>query len=401
MKYKTGTLAITAAVSLFALAVIFLNSVRGFTHPTFPPPAGTAGPIPVVNGGTGASTAAGARNNLGAAAAGANSDITSLSPLSGALQVFGQLKLNNLLTLDVSASAPATCNSSNNGSVYFNDTDKNIYDCNAASWNKLGAITPAAGTITYSAPGTTIWTVPDGVYRVTVQVWGGGGGGGGGTHTFNDAGPDGYAGVGGSAGAYTAAVLQVTPGATLSITIGGGGIGNNGTTGTAYPAPSTAGGTSTISWNDGAQQTLIVPGAPASTDQFNPISTPLPSITGSHIQILQEYVGNAGYSQPGGAMGYAGMGAGSASGGGPAPLPVQPYTNTQPAGPSSNGILLTGGTGGHGAYYYYGTPPQGAPGGSPGGGGGGGMMNASCGSCAGYYGGQGGNGGNGKVVIWW
>ena len=46
------------------------------------------GQIPIANGGTNAATAAGARTNLGAAASGANSDITSLSalstPLSGA-----------------------------------------------------------------------------------------------------------------------------------------------------------------------------------------------------------------------------------------------------------------------------------------------------------------------------
>ncbi|MFP3638101.1 hypothetical protein [Paraburkholderia sp. SIMBA_054] len=43
--------------------------------------------IPVINGGTNASTAAGARTSLGAAASGANSDITSLSGLTTALSV--------------------------------------------------------------------------------------------------------------------------------------------------------------------------------------------------------------------------------------------------------------------------------------------------------------------------
>lgn len=43
--------------------------------------------LAVADGGTGASTAAGARTNLGAAASGANSDITSLSGLTTALSV--------------------------------------------------------------------------------------------------------------------------------------------------------------------------------------------------------------------------------------------------------------------------------------------------------------------------
>ncbi len=154
MKNKTGILIIAGAVIALSAAIfIFTGPARGFTHPTFPPPTGTVGPMPVINGGTGASTAAGARNNLGAAAAGANSDITSLSPLNGTLQVFGQLKLNNLLTLDVSASAPATCNSSNNGSVYFNSTDNNIYYCNSSVWKVAGGVAPSEPQNLSAVPG--------------------------------------------------------------------------------------------------------------------------------------------------------------------------------------------------------------------------------------------------------
>lgn len=43
-------------------------------------------PVPVAQGGTGATTAAGARTNLGAAASGANADITSLTGLTGVLE---------------------------------------------------------------------------------------------------------------------------------------------------------------------------------------------------------------------------------------------------------------------------------------------------------------------------
>ena len=46
-----------------------------------------AGTLNITNGGTGATTATGARTNLGAAASGANSDITSLSGLTTALSI--------------------------------------------------------------------------------------------------------------------------------------------------------------------------------------------------------------------------------------------------------------------------------------------------------------------------
>lgn len=47
---------------------------------------GVSSPVTVALGGTGATTAAGARTNLGAAASGANADITSMTGLTGALQ---------------------------------------------------------------------------------------------------------------------------------------------------------------------------------------------------------------------------------------------------------------------------------------------------------------------------
>jgi hypothetical protein len=50
---------------------------------------GLAVPVPVTGGGTGASTAAGARGNLGAAAAGANADITALAGLAVPIPVTG------------------------------------------------------------------------------------------------------------------------------------------------------------------------------------------------------------------------------------------------------------------------------------------------------------------------
>ena len=91
------------------LIVIILTSlqVRAFTNPTQQPPNGTPGPIPVTDGGTGSGVASGARANLGAAASGANTDITSLEP-SGNLIIYptgdvGVFQTNPGTSFDVGA----------------------------------------------------------------------------------------------------------------------------------------------------------------------------------------------------------------------------------------------------------------------------------------------------------
>jgi hypothetical protein len=74
--------------------------------------------------------------------------------------------------------------------------------------------------VVWSSPGTYSWTVPAGVYRVRSIVTGGGGGGGGSNHLD-------YTGAGGGAGATAFAVFNVTPGESLTITVGAGGAGGS------------------------------------------------------------------------------------------------------------------------------------------------------------------------------
>lgn len=75
-----------------------------------------------------------------------------------------------------------------------------------------------------SSTGSYSFTVPAGIYTVTIKLWGAGGGGGG-----ANIGTPGGAASGGGGGAYTAITLAVTPGSTITGTIGVGGTG--GTTG--------------------------------------------------------------------------------------------------------------------------------------------------------------------------
>ena len=70
-------------VVFFAFTAFVCRSVLAWSNPTQVPPAGAPGPLSIVIGGTGGSTTAQALANLGAAASGANSDITSLTPLTG------------------------------------------------------------------------------------------------------------------------------------------------------------------------------------------------------------------------------------------------------------------------------------------------------------------------------
>ncbi len=181
------------------------------------------------------------------------------------------------------------------------------------------------------------WTVPAGVSRIEVEVWGGGGGGGG-------AMPVGGYTVGGGGGAYGMDTFDVVPGTVYSVTIGPGGAGgvssgssglpgsNGGTTsfGTLISAGGGIGGQPISNTRGGA--------GGVSTATFN-----IPGQEGGGGSFLGETVaGGAGGSSPRGGLG----------------------------GPATFGY---------------------APAGSaPGGGGGGGTWNTN-----------GGKGGSGRVIVWW
>jgi hypothetical protein len=82
----------------------------------------------------------------------------------------------------------------------------------------------ANGFAVYASRGTYSWTVPDGVTRARVTLWGAGGSGGG-------AGPNGHGGSGGGGGGYAQKLITgLVPGTVVTITVGAGGYGVLGAT---------------------------------------------------------------------------------------------------------------------------------------------------------------------------
>lgn len=94
----------------------------------------------------------------------------------------------------------------------------------------------ADDTVVFTTPGSTSWTVPEGVTSITVETWGAGGGGKGGTV--------GLPGGGGGGGAYSKEVIAVTPSTSFNAVVGTGG-----TAGTANGGNGGNGGSSSFSAN--------------------------------------------------------------------------------------------------------------------------------------------------------
>jgi type IV pilus assembly protein PilY1 len=213
-------------------------------------------------------------------------------------------------------------------------------------------------SVVFNTEGSTLWTVPAGATSITVKAWGGGGGGGGAGEQMSGA-------AGGGAG-FAQATLNVTPGESLSIYVGGAGDrgrnSNNRTGGGGQ-----GGGYSGV--KRGGTDLVIAAGGGGGGGGDNASGTP-------------PGAGGAGGGTPGGAGGpsdtAAGGGGGTSSAGGAAG-----------GGSATAGSSLTGGKGGSdgtggGAGGSGGTNAGGNGGsgtaGRPGGGGGG----------AGKYGGGGG-----------
>ncbi len=91
-----------------------------------------------------------------------------------------------------------------------------------------GKVYAQSGSQAFVSTGT--FTVPAGIYCVTVETWGGGGAGGGATGNGD------HCGGGGGGGAYNRGIVNVIPGNSYNVTVGSGGIGGTGNGGGGGPS---------------------------------------------------------------------------------------------------------------------------------------------------------------------
>ena len=126
--------------------------------------------------------------------------------------------------------------------IYVNQTGtwktvKKVYVNQSGSWTQVYP-TPS-GSTNYTTAGSYSFTVPAGIYSLTVSVIGGGGGG---QYACSFGGDSGSGAGGGSGGYYSNQVISVTPKQTISVTVGAGG-----SLATVSCKPGGSGGTSQIS----------------------------------------------------------------------------------------------------------------------------------------------------------
>ena len=128
--------------------------------------------IAVIYGGTGATTAAGARTNLGAAASGANSDITSLTGLTTPLaETEGGTGYGSYTTGDLLYAASSTTLARLNDVATGNALISGGIGV-APSWGKIGLTTHISGVLPTANGGTNLSSFTSGgaVYATSISV---------------------------------------------------------------------------------------------------------------------------------------------------------------------------------------------------------------------------------------
>jgi hypothetical protein len=287
------------------------------------------------------------------------------------------------------ASSPITVGGLSGSTAYtFKVKATNAIGTGPCSSSSNSITTPnAAGSQSYTSPGTYSWVAPSGVTSVSAVVVGAGGGAGG---------CGGYA-AGGGALAYTNNI-SVSPGSSYSVVVGAGGTGT--TTACGH-----SGGLSSFNGTSVKVNVPINPSGPGGT-----VANGTGGSGGGVFRNANGGGGGAGgYNGTGGTGGgyYGGYhaptaGAGGAGGGGywgPAnSYGAQGGGGVGIFGQGSNGGAC-GGAGSGGSNGGSNSGYSGGVGGSYGGGGGAGSYFSCC--CRPYISGQGGNGASGAVRILW
>jgi hypothetical protein len=234
-------------------------------------PAGPTGP----QGPAGPTGATGPQGPAGAVGATGPQGPTGATGLTGATGPQGPAGTNGNTILN--GTIVPTSTQGNNGDFYINTTTNIIYGPKTASgWGSGTTLSASSsgGSLTNTNfqvfDATGIFTVPAGVTKIMVECWGAGGG---------TAPISGFAR--GGDGGYGKSIFTVTPGASFSVSIGQGGLGNGG---------ASSFGTNLIVSNGGDyayNANCIVNGG---------TSTGVISFTGQYGMYI--YSGNAGLSSP-------------------------------------------------------------------------------------------------------
>jgi hypothetical protein len=132
------------------------------------------------------------------------------------------LKANALTLPRLTTSEQATLPPQKVGNVVYNIEQQKMAVHDGTNWQYVGPAEAGQFQNMRSFPtGTQVWIVPAGVTRILVEAWGGGQGG----DKYRLSNSVVIGAKGGNAGAYTRGFMAVTPGQSLTLTIGAGGVG--------------------------------------------------------------------------------------------------------------------------------------------------------------------------------
>ena len=377
----TGTLPVgnggTGATTL--TGVVKGNGASAFTASNVNLASEVTGTLPLVNGGTGATTDSGARTNLGLGSM-ATQNSTAVSISGGSITGITDLTVADGGTGASSITSNSVIlgngTSALSGNLVAPSTSGNILTSNGTTWQSTALPAGATGPNVQVFTSSGTFTVPAGITKLTVDVWGGGGGG---ANSF----VGGTAAAGGYGGFGRVSLTGLTPGASITVTVGAGGnagtsTGGGSTGGTSSfgsylsctggnPANGATGGQSGISTAAGATFLLKTTVATAITGLSIPIAVTHGGATFGNILAFPCPCNNYGR---GGGGGMSGGGGGAWGGAG--------VSGGIAVGAGSDGANSTANDGGAGGGTAGGTGSV---------------------FSGGYYGS--GGGGTGGVVVYW